>query len=151
MRKKALKNNIKPYLFVLFQFSSLFGMMFTGPLFASGFVLFSVQIFGVFLGIWAVYVMKIGNFNIIPEPVLDCELRVNGPYRLIRHPMYTSILLFALPELVDYFNWWRLLLFILLITSLIVKLTYEETRLIKEYSGYADYKKKTKRLVPYIF
>jgi len=151
MKKRALKNSIKPYLFVFFQFSTLFGMMFTGPLFASGFVLLGIQVFGIFLGLWAIYVMRIGNFNITPEPVKNGELRVIGPYQLIRHPMYTSILLFALPELVNYFNWWRFLLFLLLIISLIVKLSYEESRLLIEFPGYTDYRRKTKRLIPYIF
>lgn len=136
---------------VFFQFSTLFGMMFTGPLLASGFVLLSMQMMGVALGLWAIYVMKVGNFNIIPEPVKNGELRENGPYKLIRHPMYTSILLFAFPEILHYSTWWRWFLMFLLIISLILKLKYEESRLLQEYSGYAAYKRKTKRLIPFLY
>ncbi len=146
-----MKNSIQPYLLVFFQFSTLFGMMFTGPIFVNGFVLISIQVLAIFLGLWAIYVMRIGNFNIVPEPVENGVLRESGPYQLIRHPMYTSILLFAIPELIYYFTWWRFLLFILLLISLIAKLTYEESRLLQEYSGYGDYRKKTKRLIPFVF
>jgi len=151
MKKKELKNKLKPYILVFFQFSTLLGIMFTGPLFASGFVLLAVQILGVVLGIWAIFVMRIGNFNIIPIPVENGVLRENGPYKIIRHPMYTSILLFALPELINYFTYARLIVFVILLISLIVKLGFEEEKLKEKFVKYPSYMERTKRLIPCIY
>lgn len=151
MKKKELKNSWKPYILVVFQFSALFGIMFTGPLFASGFVLSGVQIIGVLLGLWSVYVMKIGNFRIIPIPVENGVLRVEGPYKLIRHPMYTSIILFTLPELLNHFTYGRLLIFSFLVICLIFKLTYEENKLKEKFPEYSDHMKRSKRLFPFLY
>lgn len=151
MRKKGLKNKRKPYILVFLQFSTLFGIMFTGPLFASGFVLLGVQVCGVFLGLWSVYIMKIGNFKIIPIPVEKAVLRMEGPYKLIRHPMYISIILFALPELLNYFTYCRLWIFIFLVISLLVKLKYEEEKLLEKFPEYLAYMQKSKRLIPFLY
>lgn len=95
--------------------------------------------------------MKIGNFNIIPEPVKNGELRIIGPYNLIRHPMYTSLILFTLPELINYFTYFRLMVFVLLVISLILKISYEEMRLLESFDEYAKYKARTKKLIPFVF
>jgi len=129
----------------------LFAIMFTGPLFASGYVLISIQILGIILGLWAILAMRIGNFHIIPIPVENGVLRKTGPYKLIRHPMYSSILLFALPELVNYFTFLRLFLFCLLLISLIIKLSFEEEKLIEKHKDYLEYMQKTKRLIPCVY
>jgi protein-S-isoprenylcysteine O-methyltransferase Ste14 len=125
--------------------------MFTGPLFASGLVLLSIQLFGVVLGIWAVLVMKLDNFKITPVPKTNAILRINGPYNLIRHPMYTSILLFTLPELIQFYSWWRLVIFIILVFVLIVKLYFEEAKLKEKFPEYIDYMENSKRIIPYVF
>lgn len=149
--KRKNQNKIKPYLLVVFQFATLFGIMFTGPLFASGFVLLGLQIIGVILGIWSVLVMKIGNFNIIPVPVSNAELRIKGPYKYIRHPMYSSLLLFALAELINFFTFFRLIVFIFLIWSLLIKLNFEEKMLVLQFSDYEKYRSNSKRLIPFIY
>ena len=48
------------------------------------------------LGLWALSANRPGNFNIRPEPKTDGQLVQTGPYRWIRHPMYTAVLLFSI-------------------------------------------------------
>lgn len=151
MKKRTANKKLKPYLLVFFQFSTLGAIIFTGPILASGLVLSGIQILGIFLGLWSIYVMRIGNFNIIPEPLENGVLRVNGPYKVIRHPMYSSIILFALPALINHFTYWRLLIMILLLVSLYFKLTYEENRLIESFNHYKEYMKRTNRIIPFVY
>lgn len=151
MIKKEQNSKFIPYLLVFLQFTTLFGIMFTGPLFASGYILISIQIVGIILGSWAIIAMRIGNFNIAPIPVENGILRKTGPYQFIRHPMYSSILLFALPELLNHFTFLRLLLYCILFIGLIVKLRFEEKRLIEKHHDYSDYMIKTKRLIPCVY
>ena len=49
------------------------------------------------LGVWTLAWNRPGNFNIRPEPKAGGQLVTGGPYRLMRHPMYTAVLLFAVP------------------------------------------------------
>jgi len=56
----------KSKLLVIIQFSSLLFFGFDGNLFGTGFLLW-LQFFFLFIGFWAIYVMKLGNFNIQPE------------------------------------------------------------------------------------
>lgn len=51
---------------------------------------------GALLGAWALHCNRPGNFNIRPTPRLGGQLVQQGPYRWIRHPMYTAVLLCGL-------------------------------------------------------
>lgn len=151
MKKKKGSKTSYAYLLVFLQFSSLFIVMFSAPVLAENWTLFIVQFLGVFLGCWAVWVMRVGNFNITPTPVENGELRTSGPYAFIRHPMYTSIIMFTLPELVNSYTIWRLLLILLLYLTLILKINFEEKNLLQQFPNYKDYRKETKRIIPFLY
>jgi len=104
-----------------------------------------------FLAFWAMGVMRIGNFNVIPTPVKNGVMVTRGPYRLIRHPMYTSIFIFAFSLLGGQFDFIKLAISILLIVDLIVKMLYEERLLCKQFPAYAAYMLKTKRVIPFVW
>ncbi len=74
-----------------------------------------------------------------------------GPYRVIRHPMYTSLLLGGAALLIMHFSMERLLILLLLATVLIVKLNFEERLLCEKFPGYREYMRRTSRLFPYVF
>jgi protein-S-isoprenylcysteine O-methyltransferase Ste14 len=111
-------------------------------------VLFSCS-FG--LALWAMLVMKFGNFNVVPDPVERGVMVSQGPYRLIRHPMYAAILLFALGVMEGGFSLAKLLVTLVLAADLTVKMLYEETLLCRHYPGYETYMKRTKRIIPFIW
>ena len=110
-----------------------------------------IQIIGIVIGLWGILTMRIGNFNIQPE-VKSTSLVTKGPYRWIRNPMYTAVILFYLPIVVLNFNWMNALVFIVLIAVLLMKIKSEE-QFLKERFGedYLLYKKMTKRLIPFVF
>ena len=107
--------------------------------------------FSGFLAFWAMGVMKLGNFNVVPTPVENGVLVSAGPYKLIRHPMYTSIFIFAMATLTDQFNYIKLVISLVLVVGLIVKMLFEEDLLCKHFSGYKDYMMKTKRVIPFVW
>jgi protein-S-isoprenylcysteine O-methyltransferase Ste14 len=104
-----------------------------------------------FLAFWAMYVMKYGNFNIVPIPVDKGVMISQGPYKVIRHPMYTSIFIFAIALLAGQFDYYKLLISFVLVADLLVKMIFEEGLLCKHYPGYKDYMKKTKRVIPFVW
>jgi len=112
------------------------------------YLIFGIALF-LFIGIWAIFIMKF-NFNIAPDVLNDTKLVVQGPYKFIRHPMYTSVLGLALCYVIDSFTIFNLIMFIVLSIDLIMKLNYEEKMLEKRFAEYSEYKKMTKRIIPYV-
>ena len=99
---------------------------------------------------WAIIAMQKSKLSILPEPTANAILITNGPYRFIRHPMYTAILLGSTGILTQQFTWLRLAIFIALVITLLVKLSWEEKMLSQKFEAYKNYMKQTKRIMPFI-
>lgn len=106
---------------------------------------------GALLGVWILFFNRIGNFNIRPEPKISGKLVTSGPYRTIRHPMYTAVLMlmaafaFFGDDKIKVF-YWTLLLAVLWIKSFI-----EEKMLSQKFTEYKKYREVTGRFLPPIF
>jgi protein-S-isoprenylcysteine O-methyltransferase Ste14 len=76
----------------------------------------------------------------------------DGPYAIVRHPMYSGALLLILGTPLLLGSWWGLALAPALILLLAVRAVMEERTLLAELPGYADYAARVRyRLVPYIW
>jgi protein-S-isoprenylcysteine O-methyltransferase Ste14 len=102
------------------------------------------------LVIWASISMQKSKFRISPEPDVHAILITDGPYRYIRHPMYTAILLCVAGLLICQFTWLRLLMAVTLAFVLIFKLTWEERMLREKFPEYDEYMKRSKRILPFV-
>lgn len=100
---------------------------------------------------WAAWVMRKSRLRVSPIPAAQAILMTGGPYRVIRHPMYTSLLLGGAALLIMHFSMERLLILLLLATVLIVKLNFEERLLSEKFAGYREYMGRTSRIFPYVF
>ncbi|MBS1653320.1 MAG: hypothetical protein JSU05_00625 [Bacteroidetes bacterium] len=100
---------------------------------------------------WAMLVMSKSRLRVQPIPAPDATMIIAGPYRFIRHPMYSSLLLGSAGLLIMYFSLFRLLLVLILIIDLLFKLHFEERLLTRKFSNYTEYKAISKRLVPFIY
>jgi protein-S-isoprenylcysteine O-methyltransferase Ste14 len=136
----------KGHLLVLCQFTLIITIIVSGDITQSSVRVIGV-VLGLLLGAWAILVMRF-KVSILPDPARVSTLYVRGPYRLIRHPMYTSVLMVTLSYSSSAVTG---ILWLLLLTVLIVKLRYEEVLLEARFKDYKAYIKKTKRLVPYIW
>ncbi len=77
------------------------------------------------------------------------KLVTTGPYKRVRHPLYTGTLLFMIGQMLVADNWLFLLLLLLMIPGFYVRVKNEEQMLIEEFGDeYRDYMKRTGRLVP---
>jgi len=75
-----------------------------------------------------------------------------GPYSLVRHPMYTSILLMFGIMPLALGSYWGLIPLPLFILSLTLRIKDEEKMLCEELEGYKDYMQSTKyRIIPFIW
>ena len=112
---------------------------------------FTFWILSLAFGAWAIISMKIQNLKIFPEPKPDAEFIGAGPYKFIRHPMYTSVLLTTLSYVLDRPGILAVSLWLILCTDLLLKLHYEEGLLRKKFPQYESYSVRTKKLVPFIY
>lgn len=136
---------------VVMQLGLLLAIAATGPVVPPRPVALALIGAGGALGLWALIVVRIRNLRIVPEPVANARLVVSGPYRLIRHPMYAAVLLVASGWLVGHATAPRSVLLLALAIILLLKLRHEESILAKELPGYADYMRRTRRLVPWLY
>ena len=106
---------------------------------------------GGLLGIWAVVAMRWDRVRVTPTPRPDVELVERGPYRWVRHPMYVAVLLTALALVLNWPTAGRWGCWLVLAVDLVVKLNYEERLLTCALPHYAEYRRRTWRLMPGVY
>jgi protein-S-isoprenylcysteine O-methyltransferase len=92
-------------------------------------------------------------FTATIQIIKDHELIQTGPYRYIRHPSYLGILIMAFGLGIAMANWISLLLCMVLPSiGLMQRIRFEEKELEQHFGKkYQDYKKKTRRVIPFIY
>jgi protein-S-isoprenylcysteine O-methyltransferase Ste14 len=117
-------------------------------LFSLRFVGFAVGLAGAVLLVWSFVVL--GRFFVHDAAILqDHALITSGPYRFMRHPVYTGYLALLLGSGVASLNLWVLLLWPLSLLGILVQAGSEEqllgTRFGQDYERYVG---QTGQLVP---
>jgi protein-S-isoprenylcysteine O-methyltransferase Ste14 len=139
------------YIYVVIQIVFIILIGITGPIIPNNIMILIGEIVGVILMVWAIWTMKLNNLNISPDLKNNSILVLSGPYKLIRHPMYASVLLVTLMLVINDLTLWRVGFWLVLCVDLHFKYLYEEKLLLTKYSEYSDYMSKTKRLIPLIY
>ncbi len=78
-------------------------------------------------------------------------LIVSGPYRFLRHPMYTALLLITGALVLDTFSQLRLAAWLVFFFDLIFKTRLEERFLEKRFRNFKHYARYTYKLIPFIY
>jgi protein-S-isoprenylcysteine O-methyltransferase Ste14 len=118
-------------------------------LLALGIVIF---IIGTLVRVWGH--LSLGKqFTIAVKIVPNHKLITTGPHRYMRHPMYTGLFMMILGAGIAMQSVWGVVAtFVVLLPAGLYRVKIEEDVLLKNFGKqYADYMKKTKRFVPYMF
>ena len=90
-----------------------------------------------------------GNLTPYPKPVESGTMVEHGLYRLVRHPIYTAVIIGMIGIAVRGGDWVSLALALGLAPFFYAKSTFEERHLLEHYPGYAAYQRRVpRRLVP---
>jgi protein-S-isoprenylcysteine O-methyltransferase Ste14 len=109
-----------------------------------------LQVFAVALMVWARVTFGSRSFHASADPTAG-GLVTTGPYRYIRHPIYTAACLFGWGGVITHWSKLSAALGVLLIVGGLVRVFCEERLLAQSYPEYLLYKKGTKRVLPYVF
>lgn len=110
--------------------------------------------FLVFFGYLLIFLVFKENSYASTVIQVEEEQRVitTGPYAIVRHPMYTGLLIILLFTPLALGSHWALIFAFLFIPTLIFRIRKEEEVLLRELPGYWDYVNKTHfRLIPFVW
>ena len=85
------------------------------------------------------------SFSISPQARI---LVTSGPYRLVRHPLYLAEELAVIGVLLQFVWWAALVFFAAHLAFQLRRMLYEEDILGRTFPEYADYARRTARLIP---
>jgi len=130
-------------------------------LFPSIFLLFQIPFpnwlrwFGIGFGflsipflLWVHYVLD-EEWSITLKLQTNHKLVTSGPYRRIRHPMYTSLIMYELSWVLISASFLFLIYYVITVLLMIVRIPKEEQMMLEEFGEeYRNYMKRTGRLLP---
>ena len=86
-----------------------------------------------------------------PQPLPKSQLRTAGAYALVRHPLYSGILIMAFGWSLYSNSVAGLVFDAMLFVFFDRKAAREEIWLAEKFSGYAAYRRRVKKLIPWIY
>jgi protein-S-isoprenylcysteine O-methyltransferase Ste14 len=87
----------------------------------------------------------------LPYPREDAALVQSGPYALVRHPIYSGGLILALGWALWVQSLLTLAYVAVLFAFLDVKSRHEERWLAQKFPGYAAYRRRVRKLIPFVY
>ena len=129
---------------------ALIGLYEIGVLFTAQPIAIALQLIAVGLMVWARVTFGRRSFHAAANPTTG-GLVTTGPYRIIRHPIYTAACLFGWGPIVAHLSLVSIALGILLLLGALMRMLCEEQLVKQKYPEYVEYAKVTKRMIPYLF
>lgn len=109
-----------------------------------------VGVAGAAVSVWAL-VQHGWSVSPFPKPVEGAHLVVSGPYRYVRHPMYTGVVVFTLGVGLAYANPIAMLSSVTFLVFFMAKAGSEEEMLVDTVDGYRAYRSKVPwRIIPFL-
>jgi protein-S-isoprenylcysteine O-methyltransferase Ste14 len=141
---------IKSLLFVAVQFTCIAYLILTGRLLVAPSLIW-IELAGIAVMLWAVFTVRPRHVNPFPDLHRNARLITAGPYRFVRHPMYSGLGLIATAWLLDHLTFGRIIAGLILLADLLAKAAYEESLLRQRFPEYAAYQRRTKRMIPFVY
>jgi protein-S-isoprenylcysteine O-methyltransferase Ste14 len=128
------------------------GFSFAGKHSLSLWIGVAILLFGLGMRIWAVVTLGT-SFRLTVETHQDQKVVDSGPYRYVRHPAYSGLLLICLGYGLSLQNWLSLTLAVIFpIAALLYRIRVEEQYLVSSIGDdYKRYQSVTKKLIPWIW
>jgi protein-S-isoprenylcysteine O-methyltransferase Ste14 len=110
----------------------------------------AVQVLAILLMQWARVTFRARSFHFAANPT-EGGLVTTGPYRFIRHPIYTAACFIAWPGAVVIRTPLAFVAAVLVTAGAVVRVLSEERLLVERYPEYREYARATPRMIPGIW
>jgi len=134
----------------LMMVGGLLGLIFYRQVFSPSPFVIAPQAAAVGLITWARITFGRRSFHVAANPT-EGGLVTTGPYRLIRHPIYTAVCLFTVPAVIAHWSAVSVACGILVLASAFLRVFLEEKMLVGRYPEYRQYAARTPRMLPFVF
>lgn len=128
---------------------AIVGLYFTHSLLGHDPLTIGLQVAAILLMIWARITFGLRSFHYAANPT-EGGLVTTGPYRFVRHPIYAAILLFVWTGVAANWSLRAAALGLLATAMTFLRMIFEERLVRERYPEYADYARRTRRVIPYI-
>ena len=92
-----------------------------------------------------------GHLSVLPYPKKNAELIQTGAFAIVRHPIYSGLILFSLAWALFIGSTLMLIYGFILAIFFEFKTRREELELTRVFPDYEAYQKKVKKLIPFIY
>ncbi len=104
----------------------------------------------VIIGVWSFRYLGT-DISIYPAPTENAGLVRQGPYRLVRHPIYLAVILGTIGLALAALNPFALLVALVFIPFFMAKTGHEEDLLMEQFPEYREYRSAVPyRLIPWV-
>jgi protein-S-isoprenylcysteine O-methyltransferase Ste14 len=112
----------------------------------------AIMLIGMALRFWSVFTLG-ASFRTTVETHGDQIIVSRGPYKHVRHPSYSGLILICCGYGIAVQNWLSLLVAVILpLFALLYRIHVEEAALVASFgSDYIEYQDRTKKLVPWVW
>ena len=122
----------------------------TGNFFSESPVVIIGQLLSIGFSIWARRTFQKEQFSIHAEPAKG-SLLTKGPYKYVRHPMYTSALFLVWISIAGNLSVFTAAIGLIVTAVVATRVVKEEELLSLQYVNYKEYKLTTKAVIPFIY
>lgn len=96
--------------------------------------------------------LRLGDsLSVLPYPLEESSLVESGPYRIVRHPIYSGILMGSLGWALWVHGWLTLVYVLGVFLFVDAKSRLEERWLCSKFPAYAEYEKRVRKLIPWVY
>ncbi|HZS45569.1 MAG TPA: isoprenylcysteine carboxylmethyltransferase family protein [Blastocatellia bacterium] len=135
---------------LLLMIAALAGLWFVGTLFTYAPLVIVIQALAVLLMVWARFTFGHRSFHATANPTAG-GIVTSGPYRYIRHPIYTAGCLIGWVGILAHPSFASAGLGLVLFGGALMRMLSEEQLVSKQYPEYTEYMARTKRMIPFVF
>jgi protein-S-isoprenylcysteine O-methyltransferase Ste14 len=128
----------------------LVGLLITRSLLSPSPFFIAPQVAAVALMIWARVTFGRRSFHLAANPTAGGVV-TTGPYRFIRHPIYTAVCLLISAGAAAHLSWSAFLLCALVWGGAIARMFCEERLVVRQFPEYRQYAASTSRMIPFVF
>lgn len=143
---------MKNFLFSVLQILLLLYLLLSGPVFIFTIPFVLTLVLSLLFIFWALLAKRLHKSRVPSRLPRGIYLVTTGPYEIVRHPIYSGLLLFILNYVPGYFSLLQYLAFLFFAALMLLRIRSDEQRTGAYFKDkYREYKKRTKRLIPYIY